>query len=822
MVTARVLFSLLFKQRRRMRSWSLALVLVPLLAGLSPVFAQPAEPDLVVAEVLAFGDGDLAAVTAIIRNQGRGASPRAVVTLYDRTARQTENALVRDLAPGAQTRAVFQTRVAKTASIQVMVDSDRRIPETDETNNRTLNTSVASLLRGGQRPAERTAGERTPGAQQGTTLRVEPAIGAGLPRLSLGRRADGSARAAAAIRSASGTQSPFVEDELILVGSDPAVVAAFAAKFGGRIDGQLTKGAAGLPRLYRIIVNVDAPVPFDFGAAAQGFSVSSARAAHLLAIAGQARQAGLKPSLNFVLQSTDMMMGKTNEDDGMDAAQWSYIREGGPYFVNAIGAWRVLQAAKRTRKQGVTVPLMILDKGYADGDGDLPPHNNDNPGGANTYEKSKPWHGTQVAEAAAAQFDDGRGGVGSAPQVAALDLRTAPSDLFAVVESLGNLVVGGYGKPFILNISGAAAISTEGIGGWFSESGIGVLDDVAKAVTDSGVMVFASAGNEGKNVDWRTENGKGPEGVVWVPCENTGVICVGGFESAKPEAQGGKADIANGSNRGSDTGDTVDIYGPFTLYMGDNPQDGTSLQIKSGTSFSSPFVAGVAAMVKAANPNLSAGQVWGLMAKHAKVFEGFRVVNAYGPVREAIMMNGVNIPPMILSLSSPGSVASEYGAITANAVVFDVEDEAKPKKHAWFVDDKLILTNNGNLQNFPAKGLAIGKRILRVDVIDSAGAIASRTTTFEVTNAKPKVIFTSPVTVTSDQMPGQFGAKDGVFHEFVIEVQDGLAVANAALCKDVVWTIKPQNQFPKVIPNPGTCSLVTKFPGVGVFDLVAS
>jgi hypothetical protein len=67
----------------------------------------------------------------------------------------------------------------------------------------------------------------------------------------------------------------------------------------------------------------------------------------------------------------------------------------------------------------------------------------------------------------------------------------------------------------------------------------------------------------------------------------------------------------------------VDIYGPYTVFVSDDP--GTTLpggvatasQSVSGTSFSSPFAAGVASLIIAANPALTADQVERILMESA-------------------------------------------------------------------------------------------------------------------------------------------------------------------------------------------------------------
>src|SRR5690606_2032285 len=91
----------------------------------------------------------------------------------------------------------------------------------------------------------------------------------------------------------------------------------------------------------------------------------------------------------------------------------------------------------------------------------------------------------------------------------------------------------------------------------------------------------------------------------------------------------------------------VDIYAPYTLWLGPDPlAPGNQAQVKNGTSFSSPFVAGVAALVWAADPSLGANGVEDLLMQTAHESpdpDVSRYVNAVGAVLAALG----NVPPRL-------------------------------------------------------------------------------------------------------------------------------------------------------------------------------
>lgn len=68
-------------------------------------------------------------------------------------------------------------------------------------------------------------------------------------------------------------------------------------------------------------------------------------------------------------------------------------------------------------------------------------------------------------------------------------------------------------------------------------------------IQNTGALVVTAAGDNGRSVDGDT---------LWVPCESTHVLCVGG-------AHGGAARTA-GSNYGAgDSSTSVEIYGPMCV-----------------------------------------------------------------------------------------------------------------------------------------------------------------------------------------------------------------------------------------------------------------
>ena len=268
------------------------------------------------------------------------------------------------------------------------------------------------------------------------------------------------------------------------------------------------------------------------------------------------------------------------------------------------------------------------------------------------------------------------------------------------------------------------------------------------AARSSGALLFASAGNDGENVDaerciirlcWEKK---------WhTPCENNGVICVGGIGW---DSQG----KAGNSNFGAED---VDIYAPYTVYSGeapDRPGGGTTAGSINGTSFASPFAGGVASLIWAADPTLSATEVWNIMTATAHTSPDSDVnlyVNAYDGVLEAIGQ------AMTVEITSPadGGLESMGRSIALRADVgYVVESGATPISVEWWSNRDGVLANqslgpvsngvNGLEAGLNIATLSVGTHTLCVCASPPAVLTAEDTISFTVTNTPPTATITQP------------------------------------------------------------------------------
>src|SRR5690606_32883931 len=238
---------------------------------------------------------------------------------------------------------------------------------------------------------------------------------------------------------------------------------------------------------------------------------------------------------------------------------------------------------------------------------------------------SCPWHGTNAASAAFALPDNDFGSAGPAGPVADPVLVFTLYDMFTSVTALATAKDAGAK---IANMSYGAAIPDVL---FFT---VEPFDVATASFRDSGMLLFAAAGNDDDDVDAerciRFIGCLGWEEAWHTPCENAGVICVGG-------TNGNSTSRASGSNYGAEH---VDIFAPFTMWLGPDPEaPGNEARVTHGTSYSSPFAAGVAALIWAADPSLSANEVEDILLATAHSSPDDEVngyVNALGAVQEAL------------------------------------------------------------------------------------------------------------------------------------------------------------------------------------------
>jgi serine protease len=520
----------------------------------------------------------------------------------------------------------------------------------------------------------------------------------------------------------------FVADELVLEGSDDAA-ARFAARWHGRVVRTVSRPGAPTFHLLRVdpsgapLGRLAADLEILEPAASGRFQVSSASGLRLLAVAADGAAHGLKVGANAITHDTSILSGSTAEAppiDGWDpdAFSWWQTRQFG------VGdAWRAMALSGKDANR---VKLAVLDNGFAPDPIDLRDGADGADGVRNPVKCSEglacPWHGTGVVSAAAALIDNGVGAAGTGGQVATPIMLHNGSGSFSVMDSVYAALDRGAK---VINISQSFEL----------DAAIGFVnlpyEDSTQTAREQGTLVVASAGNEGRDVDaedcfvfcWEEEK--------IVACENDGVTCVGSVD-----ADGVRAKFSNYGKEscGAAQECDVDIFGPSQVWVGPDPDTPQPHRV-AGTSVSTPYVAGVAAMLMAADPSLSADDVENALLSGADPSEDFsvsRTLDAMGALRRVL-------PSIPMKVQITDAADTPYGGFgtTLKAQVFALGSCAGCKV-TWSSDKDGALGSGKSVEAaFPSPG----KRVVTATVTDPTGATASDHATLTATNAPPAASF---------------------------------------------------------------------------------
>ena len=358
------------------------------------------------------------------------------------------------------------------------------------------------------------------------------------------------------------------------------------------------------------------------------------------------------------------------------------------------------------------------------------------PRNVNGVDGSAPFHGTDVLQTAVAVGDDNNGIVGvAAPIARPIALYTS----YDFVVSIASVMMARGAGAEIINMSYSANVPS--IFGWT----VWPFEATTAAVRASGALLFASAGNDNRNVDGEDCFIRICWEHTWhTPCENAGVICVGGigWDSQRK---------AGGSNFGPEH---VDIYAPYTVYRGQSPAlmgGNNTVGLINGTSFSSPYAASVAALIWAADPTLSAGEVWTILRDTAHSSPDRRVnryVNAYDAVLSTI---GVGVDVDLTAPVNGANYDLGYSVRMAANVGYVATSSGTPLQVRWYVDGSLHSTANyapgaGSHMLYPetfASGLSEGSHTVTVRAT-AGSVVVERSTTFNVVNTAPTATIDQP------------------------------------------------------------------------------
>lgn len=429
-------------------------------------------------------------------------------------------------------------------------------------------------------------------------------------------------------------------------------------------------------------------------------------------------------------------------------SQWHLSKIGAPI------AWDATQGA------GVTIA--ILDSGIDTKHPDLAPRliagYNFVDGNTNTEDVRS--HGTKVAGAAAATLNNGIGVASVAGATKIMPVRVSDSSGYVYWSNMAAGLTWAADRGARI-----AVMSFNGVAGSAS-----VLS-AAKYFKDRGGLAFVSAGND--NVDPSYAN-------------TSSMIIVAATTNSDA-----KASFSN-------FGDHVHLSAPGSgIY---STTWGQAYASVSGTSFSAPITAGVAALVMAANPGLSNTQVENILfttaldlgAAGRDIYFGYGRVDAAAAVAAALKtVSTVDTTPPSAAISAPLGSSTVSGLVPVNVSASDnisvtkvelrangvlvATDTASPYAFSW--DSTKLANGMASLvaTAYDAAGNARSSATVSVNVANAAGIADTTPPAVKISNPPngSKVGGTVSISVSASDNAGLNGLKQTLYI-------DGRAVASVA------------------------------------------
>jgi len=303
-------------------------------------------------------------------------------------------------------------------------------------------------------------------------------------------------------------------------------------------------------------------------------------------------------------------------------------------------------------------------------------------------------HGTAVAGVAAAKGNDGVGTAGAAWNVAILPVKTMNASGSGSYSAIANGIT--------YSADRGAKIINLSLGGTSSSS---TLQSAVSYAWNKGSVLIAAAGNNGTST-------------TVYPAAYPNVVAVSATTSSDT--------LASFSSYGS----FVDLSAPGLDITA--PWIGSGYVTISGTSFSSPLTAGVAALALSRNPSLSNAQIASLLTANTDdlgavgydTFFGSGRLNAAKVVAAAAPVADTAAP--VTAVTSPANGSSIASARSVNVTVAS-SDNIGVTKAELYINGRLVFTSTaGNFTyKWSTSKLARGTYQLQSRAYDAAGNVGS-------------------------------------------------------------------------------------------------
>ena len=450
-----------------------------------------------------------------------------------------------------------------------------------------------------------------------------------------------------------------------------------------------------------------------------------------------AEPGGFLDAAKFIWMTEDdepMLSGDQGLSTGVVHA-WDYLRyhglppENGTYRPARIA---ILDGGFALSETGQGLPLDgNLDYGIGMMQADVIDHDGF-AGGPNTMLCSGspcPWHGQGAFGVAAAEPGNHFGGAGTGGRVVSPFLVRMGFDTWTMDDAIRTAAIAGS------DVISVSVVKSCGVLNWRCN---GIRPDSEFSRTERaiafarswGSVVVAAAGNKGIEI---SSADRDP-----MPCNITGVICVG---AVNPEGM-------NVFNFGS----AVDIWAPTNIRATVTPStaaiDADSVGKDevvnfSGTSAATPFIAGVAGLMKMLDPMISSQRVQDILEMTANHSTDLKVRTGWVDAFRAVQAVRPNLPPVVQWQSPAANAAIAWTG--ASLTVLASDPEVNPQNAAqWPLTVTFSSNVNGLLcsDSIPPYScfsgpLALGNHVLTVTATDAFGATASATRNIQAINRPP-------------------------------------------------------------------------------------
>ena len=359
-------------------------------------------------------------------------------------------------------------------------------------------------------------------------------------------------------------------------------------------------------------------------------------------------------------------------------------------------------------------------------------------------------HGTKVAGSAAAAANNSIGVAGVAWQNPVLPI--------VVVDATGSADYANMASAIVYAADRGVRVISMSISGTDPSS---ALEEAVSYAWNKGSLFFASAGNTGTNV---------PR----YPAACAKAIAVSATDSADNRA--------SYSNYGS----YVTLAAPGSnIYTTAN---GGGYTYASGTSFSTPITAGLAALIVSINPALTNQQVKDILVQNADdlgvvgydEYFGFGRINAAKSLAAAkVFVPQPDIAAPSVAFTSPGSGSLLSGAVSVSVAA---SDNTGVSKVEFYVDGTLVASTSSEPFTFywDTKDVSNGSYQLTAKAYDMASNVSSATITVTVSNTVDTI---PPVVKILSPAPGATVAK---IVKISVSATDNVSVSRTEIYVDGV------------------------------------